>query len=186
MSKNNEKEQNFNSVEELLRNALLSKLEKRNTQFQRTESTPTSNIALSDIINQLNNIGTTLKNGIFGTAETTHNKLNQILEQTAGDDDKGEEEIMSKQITISEYVTLKEDISEIKTSINWLKWLVPIFVTIGIFISSFIVNSIKETNAAQYQMLEKKLDTMKELNSMQIQRDVAIEIKNQTTHKNNK
>lgn len=183
MSSNNEKEQKFLSVEALLREALLREFQKRNQKFQRTESTPTSNIGPADIINQVNNIGITLDKGIHGTAETTHKKLDKIIEQTAGDDNKGEEETMAKTITISEYVTLKEDISEIKTSINWLKWLVPIFVTIGIFISGIIVNSIKETNAAQYQMLEKKLDTMKELNSMQIQRDVAIEIKNQVTHK---
>lgn len=180
MSSDNEKERNF---EALVRDALLRAIQKRSQQFQRTENTPTFNISPADIINQVNNIGMTLDKDIQGTAETTHKKLDKILEQTAGDDENAEEDIMSKQISINEYVTLKEDISEIKTSINWLKWLVPIFVTIGIFISGLIVNSIKEANTTQYQMIEKKLDAMKELNSMQIQRDVAIEIKNQTTHK---
>ena len=86
------------------------------------------------------------------------------------------EDIMEKNISIDEYVSLKSDIREIKTSINWIKWLIPVFITIGVFISGLIVNSIKESNNTQYQMLDKKLDTIKELNSMQIQRDIAIEI----------
>ena len=59
---------------------------------------------------------------------------------------------------INKRVTLKEDISKIKTIINWLKWSVLISIAIGIFISGVIVNSIKETNAAQYQMFEQKIN----------------------------
>ena len=56
-----------------------------------------------------------------------------------------------------EYVTLKEEISELKTSINRLKWFAIIFMAIGIFISGVIVNSIKETSAMQHQMLGQKI-----------------------------
>lgn len=178
VTNNNEKD-----LDSILREAFLQQFSEKKRTFQRTETTPTSNIGTKDIINQINNIGMTLDNDIHGTAETTHEKLDKIIEQTAENDQMSGEEIMQKQISINEYVTLKEDISEIKTSINWLKWLVPIFITIGIFISGIIVNSIKEANTSQYQMLEKKLDTIQKLNSMQIERDVAIEIKNQQTKK---
>lgn len=53
---------------------------------------------------------------------------------------------------------LKEDINEIKININKLKWSVIISIAFGIFISSFIVNSIKETSTAQYQMFEQKIN----------------------------
>ena len=60
-------------------------------------------------------------------------------------------------VLLDEYVTLKEEISEIKTSINRLKWFAIIFMAIGIFISGVIVNSIKETSAMQHQMLGQKI-----------------------------
>ena len=60
-------------------------------------------------------------------------------------------------VLLDEYVTLKEEISELKTSINRLKWFAIIFMAIGIFISSVIVNSIKETSAMQHQMLGQKI-----------------------------
>lgn len=59
-------------------------------------------------------------------------------------------------VLLDEYVTLKEEISELKTSINRLKWFAIIFMAIGIFISGVIVNSIKETSAMQHQMLGQK------------------------------
>lgn len=58
---------------------------------------------------------------------------------------------------INKHVTLKEDINEIKTSINRLKWFVLILIIIGTFILSASVNSIKETSTAQYQMFEQKI-----------------------------
>ena len=60
-------------------------------------------------------------------------------------------------VLLDEYVTLKEEISELKTSINRLKWFAIIFMAIGIFISGVIVNSIKETSAMQHQMLGQKI-----------------------------
>ena len=60
-------------------------------------------------------------------------------------------------VLLDEYVTLKEEISEIKTSINRLKWFAIIFMAIGIFISGVIVNSIKEASAMQHQMLGQKI-----------------------------
>ena len=60
-------------------------------------------------------------------------------------------------VLLDEYVTLKEEISEIKTSINRLKWFAIIFMAAGIFISGVIVNSIKETSAVQHQMLGQKI-----------------------------
>lgn len=53
---------------------------------------------------------------------------------------------------------LKEDINEIKTNVNKLRLSVFISIAFGIFISSFIVNSIKETNTTQYQMFEQKIN----------------------------
>ena len=53
---------------------------------------------------------------------------------------------------------LKEDINEIKTSIDRLKWFVLILIVIGTLISSAIVNSIRETNEVQYQMFERKIN----------------------------
>jgi hypothetical protein len=94
-------------------------------------------------------------------------------------EDSEKEVIMSKQISIDEYVELKSDIREIKTSLNWIKWIIPLFITIGIFISGLIVNSIKENTSIQFKLLDRKLDNIQQLNSMQIQRDVAIEYKNQ-------
>lgn len=90
-----------------------------------------------------------------------------------------EDSIMPEQISVKEYVELKSDIAEIKTSLNWLKWIIPLFITVSIFVSGIIVNSIKESSTAQFKLLDAKLDTIQKLNSMQIQRDVAIEIKNQ-------
>ena len=60
-------------------------------------------------------------------------------------------------VLLDEYVTLKEEISELKTSINRLKWFAIIFMAIGIFISGVIVNSIKEASAMQHQMLGQKI-----------------------------
>ena len=60
-------------------------------------------------------------------------------------------------VLLDEYVTLKEEISELKTSINRLKWFAIIFMAIGIFISGVIVNSIKETSAMQHQMFGQKI-----------------------------
>ena len=60
-------------------------------------------------------------------------------------------------VLLDEYVTLKEEISELKTSINRLKWFAIIFMAIGIFISGVIVNSIKETSAMQQHMLGQKI-----------------------------
>ena len=60
-------------------------------------------------------------------------------------------------VLLDEYVTLKEEISEIKTSINRLKWFAIIFMAIGIFISGVIVNSIKETSAMQHQVPGQKI-----------------------------
>ncbi len=60
-------------------------------------------------------------------------------------------------VLLDEYVTLQEEISEIKTSINRLKWFAIIFMAIGIFISGVIVNSIKETSVMQHQMLGQKI-----------------------------
>ena len=60
-------------------------------------------------------------------------------------------------VLLDEYVTLKEEISEIKTSINRLKWFAIIFMAIGIFISGVIVNSIKEASAMQHQMFGQKI-----------------------------
>lgn len=86
---------------------------------------------------------------------------------------------MDKQISVDEYIAIKGDIREIKTSLEWIKWVIPLFITISIFVSGIIVNSIKDSNTKQFEMLDKKLDTIQELNSMQIQRDVAIELKKQ-------
>lgn len=60
-------------------------------------------------------------------------------------------------VLLDEYVTLKEEISELKTSINRLKWFAIIFMAIGIFISGVIVNSIKEASAMQHQMFGQKI-----------------------------
>ena len=60
-------------------------------------------------------------------------------------------------VLLDEYVTLKEEISELKTSINRLKWFAIIFMATRIFISGVIVNSIKETSAMQHQMLGQKI-----------------------------
>ena len=60
-------------------------------------------------------------------------------------------------VLLDEYVTLKEEISELKTSINRLKWFAIIFMAIGIFISGVLVNSIKEASAMQHQMLGQKI-----------------------------
>lgn len=53
---------------------------------------------------------------------------------------------------------LKEDINEIKTNVNKLRWSVFISIAIGIFISGVIVNLIRETNEVQYQMFEQKIN----------------------------
>lgn len=165
-----------------IREYILKKIfesKEKDTKFETPEFVSTSTIGHSDIINQVNNIGSTINDNVKDSSDSIHKKLDKISEQTASKKDEN----MPKDISINDYILLKEDIREIKTSINWLKWLVPIFVTIGIFISGLIVNSIKENSNTQFKMLEQKLDTIKETNSMQIQRDVAIEIKNQTNNK---
>ena len=154
-------------------------------KYEQLDSMPTANVGHADIINQMNNIGQTLDYKLNSSSEVTHEKLDKIIEQTssstesidAGDND------MQKNISVNEYVEIKSDIREIKTSLNWIKWIIPLFITIGIFITGIIVNSIKEDSSMKYQMLDKKLDKIQELNSMQIQRDVAIEVKNQKISK---
>ena len=88
-------------------------------------------------------------------------------------------DIMNKQISIDEYIAIKGDIREIKTSLEWIKWVIPLLITISIFVSGIIVSSIKDHNTHQFEMLDKKLGNIQEINSMQIQRDVAIELKKQ-------
>lgn len=60
-------------------------------------------------------------------------------------------------VLLDEYVTLKNEISELKTSINRLKWFALILIIIGTFILSASVNSIKETNITQHHIFGQKL-----------------------------
>ena len=60
-------------------------------------------------------------------------------------------------VLLDEYVTLKNEISELKTSINRIKWFALILIIIGTFILSASVNSIKETNIAQHHIFGQKL-----------------------------
>lgn len=66
-------------------------------------------------------------------------------------------ELQKPKITVGEYITLAKDINEIKIGISWMKWVIPLLVTIGIFVSGNIVNSIKETNASNMQSIEKSI-----------------------------
>ena len=81
-------------------------------------------------------------------------------------------------ISIESYIALKEDIKEIKTNLSWMKWLIPILITVGIFVTNHNGDSIKDNMNTQIKMLENKIDSIQSINSMQIQRDVAKEFLN--------
>lgn len=60
-------------------------------------------------------------------------------------------------VLLDEYVTLKEDINEIKANIDRLKWSVLILIIIWIFILGIIVDSTRKINIAQYQAFEQEV-----------------------------
>ncbi len=141
-------------------------------QFIHTEDVPTAPISMKDVIHQINNIGNNIDNKIEGL----HEKSDTIIEQTQiNEESMKSEEKMDKTFIMDDYVALKEDIREIKTSINWMKWVIPVLITISIFVFNNIVMSIKDSNSTQYQMLDKKLDSIKETSSLKIERDIAQE-----------
>lgn len=137
------------------------------------ESPPTAPITNENLSEQLNNIGQTINSNIEQVKENQANNVNHLEEKMS--QNKSNMEMNQASLSISEYVSIKENITAIKTSIDWMKWIIPLFITIGIFVSGIITNSIKDSNKSQYEKLEQKLDNIQKINSMQIQRDVSQE-----------
>lgn len=73
------------------------------------------------------------------------------------------------------YITMREDIREIKTSLKWIMWIIPILVTIAVFVLGLFINFSNANVSTQIKVLETKIDALQQNNSMQIQRDVAQE-----------
>ncbi len=60
-------------------------------------------------------------------------------------------------VFLNEYVTLKEDINEVKTNIDRLKWSALILIIIWIFILGIIADSRRKINIVQPQAFEQEV-----------------------------
>jgi len=91
---------------------------------------------------------------------------------------------MNKETDIN---TLKSDIRDLNTNLNWIKWTISILVTIGIFVTGYTSNSIKESNKkdfevytkdvnSKFELIQKELESQKEINQIDIEKGVAQEI----------
>lgn len=88
------------------------------------------------------------------------------------------EDIMKEnnRISIENYIQIKEDIREIKTSIAWIKWIIPVFITMSTFFIGFAINTNNDSIKLQFDSLNQKLEMHKEIIQTQIQKEVAQEM----------
>lgn len=169
---------------------------KRVSEFEKPENVITSNIGHNDIITQMNNIGQTINTSVENTSETTHKKLDQILNnQTSKNKVINEEEILLPErytTIINEIENLKNENKISNNKIETTNKIITILGTvIGLILTTLIFtinsqyNAIKDMNSSNLQTIQteikainQRLDYQEKLNHLDIQNEVNNAIKN--------
>ena len=169
---------------------------KRVSEFEKPENVITSNIGHNDIITQMNNIGQTINSSVENTSETTHKKLDQILNnQTSKNKVINEEEILLPErytTIINEIENLKNENKISNNKIETTNKIITILGTvIGLILTTLIFtinsqyNAIKDMNSSNLQTIQteikainQRLDYQEKLNHLDIQNEVNNAIKN--------
>lgn len=172
-------------------------------KFKEVENLPTSNITHSALMHQMTNIGLTLDENLQTVSDTTHKKLDQILQQTKKSDInnleednemssnrdntdinnlilneirdlRAENKIISNNLehvkteNALRYENLEKQNNNVKNTVTILISVFGLIISVFFAVLNITVNSINNN-----------IDSLEKNNSMQIQRDVAVEIKNQ-------
>ena len=136
--------------------------------------------------------------GLFETIKRYFSNNNEDISDDASETKSSQSEIrilisQLKDLQVNSKIT-EYNLKSLEKENNTTKWVLGLLITIIAFEIPILCNmhsrSIDKSLDAynkeiipKIESIEKRLDDQKEYNQMQIERDVAIEIKNQQTHK---
>lgn len=188
---------------EILKNTIANNLAKKEkSEFEKPEDVLTSNIGHGDIINQINNVGHNINDKVDGSSGVTHQKLDEIVKLLQAS--KGKDATNEFQNNLINYYGLLNEIKDIKTenkiisnnltnakTENALRYEnfekqnnnIKSTITLIVSVFSIIITVLFAVINLTIGSINKNIDSLEKNNSMQIQRDVAIEIKNQQNRK---
>lgn len=170
-----------------------------NNRYSQFDESPTADITHEDLLNTHNNIGSNIIDAVKKEGQETRNALPSKDENIESQEkiimdkkieekiDKLAELVQNSCINKSELEQQKlhfdNEMKLIKKDIDWFKYLIPLFLTLMTFFLGYFITTNREMTDKQISGLEERMNTqlnkIKELDSMQIERDVAQELLHQ-------